>query len=202
MTRDEFKKIVAGLRTVYATHNFMPTKEAFEIWFEMLKDLPFEVVNQAAVYHIQTEKFPPTVADLRRNSMKFTSEKYPSELDAWNMVSKALRNGYYGAEKEFAKLPPIVQEAVGSPSNIRNWSQADLESVESVISSNFMRTYRIVCKRAEEQGQTASYIREQLPVSEQIAIEDKQIECDVDKVNGDGAKISAPADWRSRIGAN
>ena len=73
-----------------------------------------------------------------------------NEMEAWALVSKALRNGYYGAVEEFDNLPPLVQKAVGTPDNLRNWSQANTESVENVIQSNFMRSYRTVVKREEE----------------------------------------------------
>ena len=66
------------------------------------------------------------------------------------LVSRALRNGYYGAVEEFNKLPPLVQKAVGSPDNLRNWALTDINSIENVVQSNFMRTYRTVVNRAKE----------------------------------------------------
>lgn len=71
-------------------------------------------------------------------------------MEAWMLVSKALRNGYYGAVEEFNKLPPLVQKAVGSPDNLRNWALTDINSIENVVQSNFMRTYRTVVNRAKE----------------------------------------------------
>jgi hypothetical protein len=71
-------------------------------------------------------------------------------MQAWALVSKALKNGTYGAQEEFDKLPPTVQKAVGSPSQLRNWAVTDEESIENVIQSNFMRTYRVICQREKE----------------------------------------------------
>ena len=65
-----------------------------------------------------------------------------NELEAWDMVSRALRDSTYHAEERFAQLPELVQRCVGSPSQLRNWGQSDLKSVETVIQSNFMRTFR------------------------------------------------------------
>ena len=42
---------------------------------------------------------------------------------------------------EYNKLPPVVQKAVGSPSQLREWGM-DEDFNESVVSSNFMRVYR------------------------------------------------------------
>lgn len=71
-------------------------------------------------------------------------------MEAWSLVSKALRNGTYGAVEEFSRLPPTVQEAVGNPDNLRNWATSDYKAIETVIQSNFIKTYRSVTSRAEE----------------------------------------------------
>lgn len=71
-------------------------------------------------------------------------------MTAWGLVSKALRNGTYGAVKEFNKLPPLVRQAVGMPDNLKNWATSDYQTIETVIQSNFLRTYETVVKRANE----------------------------------------------------
>ena len=71
-------------------------------------------------------------------------------MEAWALVSKALRNGINGADEEFNKLPATVQKAVGSPNQLRNWAITDENAVENVIQSNFIKTYRGVCDREKE----------------------------------------------------
>lgn len=71
-------------------------------------------------------------------------------MTAWGLVSKALRNGTYGAVEEFNKLPPLVRQAVGMPDNLKNWATSDYQTIETVIQSNFLRTYETVVKRANE----------------------------------------------------
>jgi hypothetical protein len=82
------------------------------------------------------------------------------------LVSKALRNGYYGAEQEFEKLPPLVQRAVGQPSNLRQWATTDIDSIENVIQSNFLRTYRAVLNRDKDKQKLNASLRHQLPERE------------------------------------
>jgi hypothetical protein len=43
-----------------------------------------------------------------------------------------------------------VQKAVGTPANLRAWAHTDESSIENVVQSNFMRTYRTVVKRENE----------------------------------------------------
>ena len=71
-------------------------------------------------------------------------------MTAWGLVSKALRNGTYGAVEEFNKLPPLVKQAVGMPDNLKNWAASDYQTIETVIQSNFLRTYETVVKCANE----------------------------------------------------
>ena len=71
-------------------------------------------------------------------------------MAAWGLVSKALRNGTYGAAEEFNELPPLVRQAVGMPDNLKNWATSDYQTIETVIQSNFLRTYETVVKRANE----------------------------------------------------
>ena len=72
------------------------------------------------------------------------------EVEAWALVSKACRNGYYHAEEEFNKLPKTVQTTIGSPRMIREWSTLDESTLESVIASNFMRAYKVTQTREAE----------------------------------------------------
>lgn len=150
MTRDEFKILVKGMKAVYTAPGFIPDKDAFEVWYGLLNDIPYDVASATIKSYMMTETKIPTPADIRGKSRKFVNSDELNEIEAWTLVSKALRNGYYGAEEEFSKLPPIVQKAVGSPAQLRMWATTDESSVESVISSNFMRTYKAEVKRAEE----------------------------------------------------
>ena len=65
MTREEFKTLVKGMKAVYAQPTFIPDQDAFNVWFELLKDIPYQQANVAIQKYMLTEKFPPTIADIR-----------------------------------------------------------------------------------------------------------------------------------------
>lgn len=69
MVRDEFKNIVKAIRAVY-TNSPITTQEVFDLWFEMLKDCDYADVSMALKKHMKTNRFPPTIAELRGNSEK------------------------------------------------------------------------------------------------------------------------------------
>ena len=149
MEREEFKTLVKGMKAVYAQPTFIPDQNAFNVWYELLKDLPYKQVNAAIQKHMVTERFPPTIADLREKSAEIVEQKTGrmSELEAWAHVRKAIGNSLYHAEEEFERLPEACRIAVGNPNNLREWGQMDSEQVETVEQSHFIRNYRAAEKR-------------------------------------------------------
>lgn len=118
----------------------------------MLEEYSCEQVAVALKAYItsNTSGFAPSVGEI---VAKIQLVSQPQELDgmtAWGLVSKALRNGTYGAVEEFNKLPPLVRQAVGMPDNLKNWATSDYQTIETVIQSNFLRTYETAVKRANE----------------------------------------------------
>ena len=97
-----------------------------------------------------TSGFAPNIGQLVAKIRLLTKPQELSEMEAWSLVSKAIRNSGYNSVEEFAKLPPLVQKAVGTPDNLRNWAVSDYRTIESVIQSNFLRTYGTVVKRESE----------------------------------------------------
>lgn len=152
MDREETKKIIRIICASYPNYKPADISETIDVWANMLSEYSYEHIAVALKSYIATDTsgFAPSIGELIQKANSLVENGKLNEIEAWTLVSKALRNGYYGAEEEFAKLPPIVQKAVGSPEQIRLWSRTDDKSIETVISSNFMRTYKTEVKRAEE----------------------------------------------------
>ena len=204
MTRDETVKIIRILVATYP--NFKPDNlsDTVDVWCVMLEEFPYEVVSvalKACVTSIKSS-FPPSVSEIIDMIHTVSQPEELSEMEAWALVSRALKNGYYGAEAEFDKLPPIVQKVVASPSQLRNWAVTDSESIENVVQSNFMRTFRIVQAREKEIAKMPTDARRMIekvnenriqisPPRNNNIIEDKQ-EKEIDSV-------PMPEDARKRI---
>ena len=88
-----------------------------------------------------------------------------SELEAWNKVYKAICNSSYHAQEEFDNLPPLIQKIVVSPNQLAEWGRCDIEEVNTVIQSNFMRSYKA------KSGQQKEFNRLPSDVKQQIALE-------------------------------
>ena len=68
MTRDECKILVKAMKAVYSQATFIPDQDAFNVWYELLKDIPYSRANVAIQKYMASEKFPPTIADIRANA--------------------------------------------------------------------------------------------------------------------------------------
>ena len=164
MERDEIKILVKSMRAVYAQPTFLPDQDAFNVWYALLKDLPYELASMAVQKHMLTEKFPPTIADLRAKANEVVERpaEEMSELEAWALVRKAIGNSNYHAEEEFARLPEVCRIAVGSPANLREWAMMDSDQVATVEQSHFIRNYRAAAKRMTEDRKLPSAFRERI----------------------------------------
>lgn len=148
MTREETLKILAVLKAAYPSfYKGMPTQELegiVALWTSMFADDDYRTVALSVKAYIATDVkgYPPHIGAIKDAVLKLTAPELMTELEAWEFVSRALRNSGYNAKKEFERLPELVQRLVGSPSQLREWALMETETVQSVVQSNFMRSYR------------------------------------------------------------
>lgn len=149
----------------------MPDKSAFQVWFALLKDLPYKAAADALQRHLQTNRFPPTVADIRKGAIP-QADGGMSELEAWAMARKAIRIDPEQAKEQYDKLPPVVQRAIGTVSTLCQWGTLPSDEVGTVIQSQFLRSYRIVRDRAAEEAVITPALRDRLASNNIALLED------------------------------
>lgn len=152
-------------------------KKAVDLWAVMFNDTPLPVVAEAVKRYIGSDnEFAPSIGNIRRIINDMSGNHELPEAEAWSMVVRALRNGTYGAEKEFARLPKDVQKAIGSPAYLQ--SLATSEDVNmSVESSNFYRSYRSVVERRKNEENIPENIMgliDRIGEEKPLRLEDKQ----------------------------
>lgn len=149
MNRQDTLKILAILKAAYPQHYRGMTAGDAEamvaLWTGMFDREPYAEVEQAVKAHIATDTkgFCPVVGAIKEQiSRMHRKDGALTEHEAWELVRNALKNGYYGSQEEYAKLPSAVQKILGGPSQLRDWSMLSDDQVNTVIASNFMRSYR------------------------------------------------------------
>lgn len=156
MNTKETAAVLAVLQTAYPQFYRNITKPqvdaTIELWTEMFAADDFEVVKAAVKAHIasDTKGYPPHIGAIKEAIRKISQPDEMSEMEAWGYVARALRNSSYNSIKEFERLPPVVRRIVGAPSQLREWAAMDSDTVQSVVQSNFMRSYRVRAQSERE----------------------------------------------------
>lgn len=156
MTRDDVIKIMSVLRGAYPHfYRDISKQEAYDtinLWTDMFSRDDASIVSAAVKSLIDGDDkgFPPTIGQVKTKMRLLVGSDELTEAEAWNLVSKAVKNGLYGAVEEFEKLTPAVKRIAGSPSQLRDWASMDSDTLHSVVASNFQRSYKVVATREKE----------------------------------------------------
>lgn len=143
MNKKEAAAILGIIKTAYPNFNNSGVNEAqiVELWQSMFSSDSAELVAAAVKTFIASDEkgFPPHIGAIKSEIVKLTTPNALTEVEAWNLVRKKM--SCYATHADFLELPPVIQRAVGSASQLCQWAMADIESL-SVTQSNFMRSYR------------------------------------------------------------
>lgn len=156
MTHEETIKILAVLKRGYPNFYNGMEKDDLDgivaLWETIFLDDTYSVVSAAVIAQIAANpsSYPPSIGTIKDAVAKLTTPQEMSEMEAWGYVERALRNSCYNSISEFAKLPEDVQHVVGSPRQLQEWATMEIGTVQSVVQSNFMRSYRARAKSNRE----------------------------------------------------
>lgn len=172
MTRKETGIIMNILTTAYprfySGQDAPNPRKTMSLWAEMFRDDPVELVAAAVKALIATDDkgFPPNIGAVKASMRKLVHPDEMTEMEAWRLVRRAIRGASMSpssrlitaagienrtsAQKNFEELPPILQRVVGGPEQLAAWEQIANEQIDTVIQSNFMRSYRARAQQERE----------------------------------------------------
>lgn len=169
MNKKESALILGIIKTAYPNFNNNGVEEEriVDIWQTMFSDESAELVAAAVKTFIASDEkgFPPHIGAIKSEIVKLTTPNALTEVEAWNLVRRKMR--WHATHADFLELPPVIQRAVGSASQLCQWAMADIESL-SVTQSNFMRSYRAALNQETE--------RKKIPKDVLQLIETRKIE--------------------------
>lgn len=149
MTREETQQLLLSISALYPNFNPQDKSMTVDAWHWALNDYPVTAVKAALAIYVKTNNtgFAPSVSQLIGCMYMPRDNQKMTEGEAWALVKKAIQNSTYDSEAEFDMLPPAVQQAVGGAKMLREWAMTDSDEVNTVIMSNFQRSYRIAADR-------------------------------------------------------
>lgn len=172
MTKQEVSQLIMTMNALYP--NWKPTSPIPAItsaWYMLLKDCDKDDINNALMIYVSRgEQFPPSNPGVLTSLLVDVKSNGMTEMQAWDLVLKAIRNGNYGAEEEFNALPSEIQKAVGSPAQIAAWAQLPSDEVQTVIQSNFQRSYRAAVKREQDNAKLPTRLKDLIDTATPKAI--------------------------------
>jgi len=155
LTKQETMAIMAILREAYPMYYKNKAKDeltaSVNLWASMFAEDDPRLVQSAIKAWIATDTkgFPPVIGQIKDQMRRLSEPEQMCENEAWDIVSRAIGDSNYGSVEQFEQLPPVIQKSVGSARQLQEWAQMDASDVQTVVASNFMRSYR--AKLAHEQ---------------------------------------------------
>lgn len=156
MTREDTLTIMGILKAAYP--NFyrgmtrVDAETAVSLWQDMFSDDPVELVAAAVKVLIAADGkgYPPHIGAVKEKMRLIQNPNVMTEAEAWALVSKAVKRSGYNSAEEFEKLPDSLKRIVGSPNQLKEWAMIDADTLQTVVASNFQRSYRTVSAYEKE----------------------------------------------------
>lgn len=162
MTRDEILKALSIVKAGYP--NFYKgtddIKNAVALWEMMFADDDNNLVLMAIKMHLSTNKFPPTIADIRECMAKATTQEVNSE-DAWGKVCRAIRMyGYANKEKAIEYLG----DELGGFTEKFGWRDLCMSENQMADRAHFIKLWDARSKNNQKTAMLTSDVKEKMQV--------------------------------------
>lgn len=113
MDKREFATFAAALKTYYPKENLLPNSQAMELWFRQLQDIPFIVAEAALNKWVATNKWSPSIAEIREMAMTVTEGEKTLWSDGWEQVQTAIRKyGMYNIGAAMDSFDEVTKQTV------------------------------------------------------------------------------------------
>lgn len=166
MTFEEFTKIGMAIKTYYPKEHDTLLKDelAIKLWYESLKDLDYTNLMIALHKWVETERWSPTIADLRRLAFEVRNPDIPTWDEAWETVLQAVRTyGYNRRVEAMDSFDEITRKAVSRIGFIQICRSEEI----GIERAAFRDIYRMLADKTVENGQVAPAIRKVIEATKQ-----------------------------------
>lgn len=193
MNKAEMLAIMMSIHVAYpAYYRNVPQADvdmAVSLWAEQLADYPAALVTAAVKALIASDEkgFPPHIGAVMAKIRLLTQERGTTEQEAWAIVAKAVRGASMGAEtriyrngeldhrtsaeRKFDDLPKIMRRLVGSPDQLAMWALLPEDELQTVIASNFQRSYRAAVAEEQDLARLPEDVKRMVAAREQKQLE-------------------------------
>lgn len=157
MSEKEFAMIAMALKTYFPRENILPNDKAMDLWYEQLKDIPYQVVETVLKKWVSLNKWSPSIADIREMASEITQGVIPDWGEAWLEVQKAVRYyGSYRADEAMDSLSPLARQATERI----GFMNLCMSENPDASRANFRMIYESLSERAKKEAQIPQTLKE------------------------------------------
>ncbi len=180
MTKQETQVLLAIIGESYSK-NFVqrPSKELITIWHTTLKDLEYKAVYITLVEWLATEKYPPTIADIRSRVVDLHRGKQMTANEGWGILMANIKTYGLYRQDEGLKALPIEVKRVVNDFGYREYCVMQ-ESENSIKFAQFRDAFNEFTKEEKLKLQRPKAIQKLLEkYDKQVFIDDEQEEKEI-----------------------
>lgn len=151
MDRDETKKVLKILSTAYPRYFANMSKsdkiDQIELYQSMFAEYPVEVVVVALKAYIKDNEYPPSIAGLQNQINLILPNPAEDAVELWNVLARTCKHGSRVTHEEFEALPEAIKAWCGDVAQIKELSQMDAATFNSVTRGQFLKTIPVIIER-------------------------------------------------------
>ena len=156
MDQKEFAQFVMALRTYYPRENLLPNKQAMELWYRQLQDIPYQVAELALNKWVATNKWSPSIADIREMASTVYHGEPTNWSDGWEQVLRAIRCfGSYRETEALDSMDELTRTCVRRI-GFRNICMSENISADR---ANFRMIYEQLVHRQKQDNQLSAGLK-------------------------------------------
>ncbi|HHV18397.1 MAG TPA: hypothetical protein GXZ27_06005 [Thermoanaerobacterales bacterium] len=148
MTFNETKNLLAWTVSNFPAMQERDMGPTAKLWYQMLKDIPYKIAEQALFKLLATAKFFPTVSEILEVVADITNQEADTAAKAWGEVEKAI--GHYGHRRE-AEALESMSPRTAKVVKYMGWRDICLGEEIGVVRGQFLKMYQQVAEREQKE---------------------------------------------------
>ena len=155
MNKQQFATLAIGIKSAYPASKILEDNASMDFWYMTLKDIPYEIAENAVMEHICTNIYPPNIAEIRKLCMERCKTPILSFDEAWGVVQKAMSDyGWYHPQEAFATMDELTLAVVKN----LGWSRLCQSENPTADRANFREAYEAKAKEAVNSNMLPDFI--------------------------------------------
>lgn len=160
MDKEQFAILSIGIKSAYPASRILEDNASKDFWYKMLKDIPYDIADNAVMEHISTSVYPPNIAEIRKLCVERYQQPVLSFDEAWGVVQRAKSAyGSYHTQEAFETMDELTLSVVKNlgwtrlcqsenPAADRaNFREAYEERAKAIKNSNLLPEF-VACNKA------------------------------------------------------